>query len=226
MIVSHSALFKQHPEKQREKEMKFSESTSFTSLWCRNPPGLHPAFGPQRFDLGLHEDLEVILGWEWTLTLQLVTAQLHPHQITQQCPAQTHTHTHQAFTEGLSHDHHIRDLWELTSDFHLSLSSHTNFFLGPITLRPGFSSSSSSEPFLSPSSVCCLHKHTTVNTQRSLQLFIRTSFSSSSGLQDDFMGIYVIWHPQIKVSQKYHKMIPHDTYKCSGTVRIGNVMYY
>lgn len=39
---------------------------------------------------------------------------------------------------------------------HLSLSSQTNFFLGPITLLPGFSSSSSSEPFLSPSSDCCL----------------------------------------------------------------------
>lgn len=41
-------------------------------------------------------------------------------------------------------------------DHYLSLSSQTNFFLGPITLFPGFSSSSSSEPFLSPSSDCCL----------------------------------------------------------------------
>jgi len=38
----------------------------------------------------------------------------------------------------------------------LSLSSHTNFFRGPITLFPGFSSSSSSDPFFSASPDCCL----------------------------------------------------------------------
>lgn len=38
----------------------------------------------------------------------------------------------------------------------LSLSSQMNFLRGPITLFPGFSSSSSSDPFFSPSSDCCL----------------------------------------------------------------------
>lgn len=42
------------------------------------------------------------------------------------------------------------------TDTHLSLSSQTNFLRGPNTLLPGFSSSSSSEAFFSPSSQCCL----------------------------------------------------------------------
>src|SRR4029434_1891598 len=47
---------------------------------------------------------------------------------------------------------------------YLSLSSQMNFFRGPITLFPGFSSSSSSEPFFSPSSDCCLNTHTHTHT--------------------------------------------------------------
>lgn len=50
----------------------------------------------------------------------------------------------------------VQILVEHLKPSNLSFSSHTNFFRGPITLFPGFSSSSSSDPFLSPSSDCCL----------------------------------------------------------------------
>lgn len=59
---------------------------------------------------------------------------------------------------------HYVQLWPLARllcEADLSLSSQRNFFRGPITLFPGFSSSSSSDPFFSPSSDCCLSKHHT-----------------------------------------------------------------
>lgn len=52
-----------------------------------NPPGLHPAFGPQRSDLGLQEGLEVVLHRQGVLLLHLVAAELHSHQVAEQVPA-------------------------------------------------------------------------------------------------------------------------------------------
>lgn len=51
-----------------------------------HPPGLHPAFGPQRLDLGLQEGLEVVLHRQRALLLHLVAAELHSHQVAEQVP--------------------------------------------------------------------------------------------------------------------------------------------
>lgn len=57
----------------------------FTPQWrTLHTPGLHPAFRPQEFDLGLHEGFQVVLTRQRVLALQLVAAQLHPHQVAQQ----------------------------------------------------------------------------------------------------------------------------------------------
>lgn len=66
-------------------------------------------------------------------------------------------------------------------DHYLSLSSQTNFFRGPITLFPGFSSSSSSEPFLSPSSDCCL-QDTHIHTQSVICKCTHSSINSLNKL--------------------------------------------
>lgn len=69
---------------------------------------------------------------------------------------------------------------------YLSLSSQTNFFRGPITLFPGFSSSSSSEPFLSPSSDCCLHD---TQTQSVIYKYIIHSYIHNPTAWMNFTGV-------------------------------------
>lgn len=76
------------------KNIHVSISTASCLLWVgwtdrlrgRQAPGLHPSFGPEWFDFGLHEGLEVLLQGLRVLALQLVAAQFHPHQAAQQRP--------------------------------------------------------------------------------------------------------------------------------------------
>lgn len=51
-------------------------------------PGLHPAFGPERFDFILHECFEIVFHRQRTL-LQLIAAELHTHQVAQESPGET-----------------------------------------------------------------------------------------------------------------------------------------
>lgn len=92
--MSHDALFEQHPviRKKHTRDVKIQTKRSESKhdvAAVRSPkmhtPGLHPAFRPQRLHFSLHEGFEVVLrGKRVVLSLQLVTAQLYPHQVTQQ----------------------------------------------------------------------------------------------------------------------------------------------
>lgn len=88
VTVYRTTLLKKHPK--QTKTWLHSPSTpdivSAQGYAIAHTPGLHPAFGPERFDFILHEGFEIVLHRQGTL-LQLVTAQLHTHQVTQESPA-------------------------------------------------------------------------------------------------------------------------------------------
>lgn len=72
----------------------------YRTTLLKKRPGLHPAFGPEWLDFILHEGFEIVLHRERAL-LQLITAQLHTHQVTQQSPGKNNTHAH---THGATRD--------------------------------------------------------------------------------------------------------------------------
>lgn len=155
--MSHDALFEQNPVNNKPtlvhgKTTTFVRSASW-EIRRGHAPGLHPAFRPERFDFRLHEGFEVVFQRQRVLALQLVTAQLHPHQVAEQRPEKARRHSKALPVAKASF---AREPDRLLGETDLSLSSQRNFFRGPITLFPGFSSSSSSDPFFSPSSDCCL----------------------------------------------------------------------
>lgn len=62
---------------------------TLTTLAAHGPsPGLHPAFGPERFDLGIQKRLHVVLPGLDLALLQVKALQLDLHHLTEQLPAQ------------------------------------------------------------------------------------------------------------------------------------------
>ena len=57
---------------------------TLTTLAARGPsPGLHPAFGPERFDLSIQKCLHVVLPGLGLVPLQVIALQFDLHHLTE-----------------------------------------------------------------------------------------------------------------------------------------------